>query len=103
VPAGTPWTLQLWLDYFVWPDTRFGKDYKAAKTAKRLRKAFKKATLGDVIALEDADHALLKEIVSSPVDPQPGSLVSQFFPLMEAIVEAKDEAPVPTLTSVPAS
>ncbi len=98
-PAGTPWTLQLWMHTFVWGDERWGASYKAAKSAKRVRRAFKGKEVGEVVALEEADYVLLKAIVETPAQAQSGSLSSQFCPLMEAIMEAKDEPPLKAVAS----
>lgn len=94
IAAGVPITIAMYLQYFVFHDTRLGESAKAAKAAKRIRKAFKLAKDSEVIPLEDADWLVLKDIVEKPSQPQPGHLASQLSDFMEAIVNAKDEAPV---------
>lgn len=69
-------------------DARFNADGVGIRSGWRIEQAFRAAPEGDV-ALEEADHARLKEAAEKPSAGYPLSPARSCLPFVEAIVNAK--------------
>lgn len=90
-----PWSFIRYLENIVLEDPALGTGYEPLKARKLVVDQFRDATSGEWIGVEEAHLTLLKSIV---IDPKGGNISSgilvQFFPFMDAIIEAKDTKPV---------
>lgn len=89
-----PWSFVRYLENIVLEDPALGVGYEPLKARKLVADQFRNTTSGEWIGVEEAHWTLLKSIVK---DPKGGNISSgilvQFFPFMDAIIEAKDTKP----------
>src|SRR5690348_15117948 len=80
-----PITMAKFLMTMLLVDVKFGKGLDTIISASNIKKAFDKAAPGEVVSLEDEDHALLVEVMKSPTNPYPPILALQYVPFFRAI------------------
>lgn len=88
------WSISRYLETVVLADPGIGTDYKSLKACFAVDEAFLKAVPGKYVEV-DYDHwEKLKETIENPkgggISP---SILRQFLPFMDAIIEAKDTKP----------
>ena len=89
-----PWTFARYLENIVLVDPAMGTTYKALKSCDMVGEQFKDAILGTWMPVEDAHWEMLKNAIENPkgggVSP---SILRQFIPFMDAVLNAKGEKP----------
>lgn len=76
-------------------DERFGKDIKSLRSAQQILRAFENCQTGGIIKVHPNDYPLLKEAVETPKNGYQSGFAVQIISLLDAILEAKKEEPVP--------
>jgi len=89
-----PWSLPRYIENIVLADPAIGTDYKSLKACFEIDAKFKLAVLDEWVELEEAHWEILRSTIENPkgggVSP---SILRQFLPFMDAVLEAKNEKP----------
>ena len=91
------WPLGQYLDTIVLPDPAMGKGYKVLSACRIVEEQFKVAKPGDWVAVEDEHWRLLKQTIENPQGSMNASVLRQFLPFMDTILEATSEKPIDKL------
>lgn len=81
------------LKTFILVDNKWGKGWEALRSAGKIYDLFQYAAGGTVVAMEDADHKLLMDVMNSPSTPFQPRLLLHCLPFFEALANATSEPP----------
>jgi len=88
------WSISRYLETVVLADPGIGTDYKSLKACFAIDAAFVKAIPGKYVEVDEDHWKKIKETIENPkgggISP---SILRQFLPFMDAIVEAKSDKP----------
>lgn len=89
-----PWSFSQYLERIVLADPSIGTGYKELKSCFTIEDQFKKAASGDWVVIDEEHWNMLKSTIENPkgggISP---SILRQFIPFMDAVLEAKSEKP----------
>lgn len=86
-----PWSLSRYLENVVLADPAIGTDYKSLKMCSIVDNNFKSVNPGECVEVEDAHWEMLKNTIENPKGGGiSSSILRQFLPFMDAILEAKN-------------
>lgn len=89
-----PWSFSRYLENIVLADPAIGTTYKDLKACSIVENQFKDATVDTWMGVEDAHWERLKSVIENPKGGGiPSSVLRQFLPFMDAILEAKSKKP----------
>jgi len=86
-----------WLKSFVLQDEKFNKGFSSWEMVSRIQVAFREATPGDVVAVDEGDWDLASDVAKEPTKTvyPTGLIACQYYSFIVAIAGTKD-APVPS-------
>ncbi len=89
----TPWRMYRYLADVVLTDTAMGKGYEVDRIRSTIQEAFKDASPGDYIAVEDAHYDKVQAVIVEPGSEVPPIVTIQLFAFQQAFVDATREKP----------
>lgn len=88
------WSHARYVDNIILPDPAIGTEYKSLKACSIMDANFKNAIVGKCVEVEDAHWEMLKTAIENPKGGGiSSSILRQFLPFMDAVLEAKSEKP----------
>lgn len=89
-----PWSFGRYLENIVLADPAIGTEYKKLKACSIVDAQFKGTTPGTYVGVEDTYWEMLKDTIESPKGGGiSSSILRQFIPFMDAVLDAKSEKP----------
>lgn len=81
------------LKMFILSDQKWGRGWEALRSAGKVHDLFQHAEVGTIVAMEDADHKLLLDVMNSPSAPFLPRLLVNCLPFFELLANAPSEPP----------
>ena len=89
-----PWTFARYLENIVLVDPAMGTTYRALKSCDIVGEQFKDVIPGAWVPVEDAHWEMLKSAIENPKGSGVlSSILRQFIPFMDAVLNAKSQKP----------
>jgi len=89
----TPWSMYRYLADIVLTDTAMGKGYEVDRIRSTIQEAFKDASPGNCVAVEDAHYDKVQAVIVEPGSEIPPVVTMQLFAFQQAFVDASRENP----------
>ena len=89
----TPWSMYRYLADIVLTDTAMGKGYEVDRIRSTIQEAFKDASPGNCVAVEDDHYDKVQAVIVEPGSEIPPVVTMQLFAFQQAFVDASRENP----------